>query len=251
MKSLSTIINIKYIIFVTSIAVTVKHCQTLNHRSILRPSQLEILLDKSGTHLAGHIVQSGKFQYCCRPAKKSLSVSNLDITLLRCLLLNFAQNYNANPTLRKDIEDLVECRNKLYGHIQTATLSDTDYAKYKTDVEGIILRIARFCNIENEILQKLNDASQRPLDETILIQYQTTLMQQSERDKEIEEVSFLIFNIHLDLYTYFKFQIIIVIWVNRLTGNQSERPNIKYKKKLIARLTGFKKKSNNFFINVY
>ncbi|VDI17074.1 Hypothetical predicted protein [Mytilus galloprovincialis] len=35
--------------------------------------------------------------------------------------------------------------------------------------------------------QKLNDVSQRPLDETILIQYQNALMQQSLRDRNIEE----------------------------------------------------------------
>ncbi|CAC5370499.1 unnamed protein product [Mytilus coruscus] len=87
----------------------------------------------------------------------------------------------------QDIEDLVKYRNKLYGHVQEARLTDADYTKYKTDVEGIILRIARFCKIENEMQQKLNDASQRPLDETILMQYQNALMQQSFYDRNIDE----------------------------------------------------------------
>ncbi|CAG2252351.1 unnamed protein product [Mytilus edulis] len=101
--------------------------------------------------------------------------------------MNFAQNCRTNYILRQDIEDLVKCRNTLYGHAQEARLTDSDYAKYKTDVEGIILRIARFSNIENEMQQKLHDTYQRPLDETILMQYTNTLTQQSLNDRDIEE----------------------------------------------------------------
>ncbi|CAG2252349.1 unnamed protein product [Mytilus edulis] len=119
--------------------------------------------------------------------KKTLSTSNLDIALLRCLLLNFAQNCRTNLNLKQDVEDLVKCRNTLYGHAKEARLADSQYSKYKTEVEDIILRIARFCNIENEMRQKLNDASQRPLDESILLQYQNKLIEQSEYVNNIEE----------------------------------------------------------------
>lgn len=78
-------------------------------------------------------------------------------------------NCQTNYILRQDIEDLVKSRNKLYGHVQEARLSDTDYAKYKTDVEDIILRIARFCKIENEMKQKLVDVSQRSCDHTYTV----------------------------------------------------------------------------------
>lgn len=117
--------------------------------------------------------------------------------------MNFAQNCQTNSTLRQDVEDLVKCRNKLFGHAQEARLTDADYSKYKSEVESIILRIARFCYIENEMQQKLNDVSQRPLDETVLIQYQNALMQQSLRDRSIEEVyfkkMFVILNVHFKI----------------------------------------------------
>ncbi|CAG2217830.1 unnamed protein product [Mytilus edulis] len=101
--------------------------------------------------------------------------------------MNFAINCRTNFILRQDIEDFVKCRNTLYGHAKEAKLTDSNYTKYKTDVEGIILRIARFCNIENEMRQKLNDAAQRPLDEAILLQYQNTLIEQGSYEKKIEE----------------------------------------------------------------
>ncbi|CAC5407376.1 unnamed protein product [Mytilus coruscus] len=152
------------------------------------PGQLDILLDKSGSTILGHNPNlSGSSQHCCRPAKRYLSNANLDITLLRCLLVNFANNCQTNSTLRQDIEDPVKYRNKLYGHAQEARCSDSDYTKYKIDVEGVILRIARFCKNENDMRQKLNDASERPMDETILQQYQNTLIQQMLCEKNIEE----------------------------------------------------------------
>lgn len=161
-----------------------------NPNRIMYPGQLDVLLDKSGPTMLGHNPNlSRTSQHCCRPAKKYLAIANLDITLLRCLLVNFANNCQTNSTLKQDVEDLVKYRNTLYGHAQEAKCSDSEYAKYKTDVEGVILRIARFCNIENGMRQKLNDASQRPLDETILKKYQITLLEQSLHENHIEEVS--------------------------------------------------------------
>ncbi|CAG2217834.1 unnamed protein product [Mytilus edulis] len=100
--------------------------------------------------------------------------------------MNFALNCQTNSVLRRDIEDLVRYR-IMFCHAMDARLTDSDYAKYKTDVEGIILRIARFCNIENEMRQKLNDASQRPLDASNSMQYQSTF-EQRMNEKKIEEV---------------------------------------------------------------
>ncbi|XP_071146621.1 uncharacterized protein [Mytilus edulis] len=159
-----------------------------NPNRIMYPRQLDVLLDKSGLTMLGHNPNlSTTPQHCCRPAKKYLAIANLDITLLRCLLVNFANNCQTNSTLKQDVEDLVKYRNTLYGHAQEAKCSDSEYAKYKTDVEGVILRIARFCNIENGMRQKLNDASQRPLDGTILKKYQITLLEQSLHENHIEE----------------------------------------------------------------
>ncbi|VDH97319.1 Hypothetical predicted protein [Mytilus galloprovincialis] len=159
-----------------------------NVMKIMYPGQLDILLDKSGPTMLGHNPNlSGTSQHCCRPAKQSLAIANLDITLLRCLLVNFAKNCQTNSTLMQDVEDLVKYRNTLYGHAQEARCSDSEYTKYKTKVEGVILRIARFCNIENVMRQKLNDASQRPMDETILKKYQNALLEQISHENHIEE----------------------------------------------------------------
>lgn len=147
------------------------------------------MLDTGGSTLNGHNQNTSRTsQHCCRPAKKSLSTLNLDITLLCCLLINFAQNCRTNYILKQDIEDLVKCRNTLSGHAREARLTDSDCTKCKTGVEGIILRIARFCNIENEMRQKINDASHRPFDESILIQYQITLIEQIVYEKKIKDV---------------------------------------------------------------
>ncbi|CAG2237092.1 unnamed protein product [Mytilus edulis] len=155
-----------------------------NTNRIMHPGQLDILLDKSGPTMLGHNPNLSRMsQYCCRPAKTSLAIGHLDITLLRCLLVNFAKNCKTHSTLMQDVEDLVKYRNTLYGHTQEAKCSDSEYAKYKTDVEGVILRIARFCNIENDMRQKLNDASQRPMDEYILKKYQIALLEQSLHEK--------------------------------------------------------------------
>lgn len=169
-------------------------CQCITRRflpkiRILYPGQLDLLLDTSGSTLYGHNPNTSQTsQYCCRPAKQSLSTSNLDTTLLRCLLMNFALNCQTNSVLMQDIDDLFEYRNILFCHVKDARLTDSYYAKHETDAEGIILRIARFCNIENEMRQKLNDASQRPLDESFFMQYQNILIEQSMYKKETKEV---------------------------------------------------------------
>ncbi|CAC5398379.1 unnamed protein product [Mytilus coruscus] len=80
----------------------------------------------------------------------------------------------------------------MYGHAKEARITDADYQKYKTDLENILLTIARFCNIEDRMKQNLSDSEQRPLDSTILLQYQNFLLQelkqQSDTEKKLEEI---------------------------------------------------------------
>ncbi|CAG2217829.1 unnamed protein product [Mytilus edulis] len=109
---------------------------------ILYLDQLDILLDIGGSTLNGHNPNTSRTsQYCCRPAKRSLSTTHLDITLLRCLLVNFAQNCRTNSILRQDVEDLVKCRNTLYAHAEEAKLTNSDYGNHKIHVENIILEL--------------------------------------------------------------------------------------------------------------
>ncbi|VDI66474.1 Hypothetical predicted protein [Mytilus galloprovincialis] len=174
-------------------------CQCINNRiplgtpssRILHENQLDVLLDKSGPRLPNHNPQT-RSTFCCCLAKHNLSSACLDITLTRCLLLNFAVNCRTTPHLKQTIENLIEYRNKIYGHAKEAKITDADYQKYKTALEHILLTIARFCKFEDRMKQNLLDAEQRPLDSTILLQYQNFLLQelkqQSDTENKLEEI---------------------------------------------------------------
>lgn len=171
-------------------------CQCINNRiplgtpssRILHENQLDVLLDKSGPRLPNHNPQT-RSTFCCCLAKPNLSSACLDITLTRCLLLNFAVNCRTTPHLKQTIENLIEYRNKIYGHAKEAKITDADYQKYKTALEHILLTIARFCKFEDRMKQNLLDAEQRPLDSTILLQYQNFLLQELKQQSDTENVS--------------------------------------------------------------
>ncbi|CAG2207455.1 unnamed protein product [Mytilus edulis] len=101
---------------------------------VLHPDQLNILLDKSGQQLPCHTIRSS-LQFCCCPAKSTLTTKHLDLTLLRCLLINFASICPPNSNIRLAVDDLIGYRNKLYGHAQEAKCSETDYILYKSQIE--------------------------------------------------------------------------------------------------------------------
>ncbi|CAG2243113.1 unnamed protein product [Mytilus edulis] len=158
---------------------------------VLHPDQLDILLDKTGQTLPCHNTKSVA-QFCCCPAKATLTTKNLDLTFLRCLLINFATICPQNSTIRLAVDDLIVHRNKLYGHAQEARYSDTDYIICKSQLEATILTIAKSCNKESEMKQKLRDAEVRPLDETICQQYQNCLLYDIQRNEDItKEISTL------------------------------------------------------------
>ncbi|XP_063399603.1 uncharacterized protein LOC134684264 [Mytilus trossulus] len=152
---------------------------------VLHPDQLNILLDKSGQQLPGHTTRSS-LQFCCCPAKSTLTTKHLDLTILRCLLINFASICPKNSNIRLAVDDLIGYRNKLYGHAQEARCSDSAYILYKSQIETTILTIAKSCNKESEMKQKLKDAEVRPLDETICQQYQNCLLFDIQRNEDIK-----------------------------------------------------------------
>ncbi|VDI40777.1 Hypothetical predicted protein [Mytilus galloprovincialis] len=152
---------------------------------VLHPDQLNILLDKSGQQLPCHTIRSS-LQFCCCPAKSTLTTKHLDLTLLRCLLINFASICPPNSNIRLAVDDLIGYRNKLYGHAQEAKCSETDYILYKSQIETVILTIAKSCNKEREMKQRLKDAEVRPLDETICQQYQNCLLFDIQRNEDIK-----------------------------------------------------------------
>ena len=173
-------------------------CQCINGKlplttpvsRVLHPDQLNIILDKTGQTLSCHNLKSTA-QFCCCPAKTTLTTKHLDLTLLRCLLINFASICPPNSNIRLAVDDLIGYRNKLYVHAQEARYSDTDYILYKSQIEAVILSIAKSCKKENEMKQTLKDAEVRPLDETICQQYQNCLLYGIQRDEDITTVSFM------------------------------------------------------------
>ena len=154
---------------------------------VLHPDQLNLLLDKTGQQLPCHNISSTS-QLCCCPAKSTVTTAHLDLTLLRCLLINFASICPQNSNIRLAVDYLIGYRNKLYGHAQEAKCSDSDYKLYKIQIEAVILTIAKSCNKENEMKQKLKDAEVRPLDETICQQYQNCLLYEIQRNEDIKTV---------------------------------------------------------------
>ncbi|XP_063399602.1 uncharacterized protein LOC134684263 [Mytilus trossulus] len=174
-------------------------CQCVNRKlplttptsRVLHPDQLNILLDKNGKTLSCHNIKS-KAQFCCCPAKSTLTTKHLDLTFLRCLLINFASICPPNSNIRLAVDDLIGHRNKLYGHAQEAKCSGTDYILYKSQIETVILTIAKSCNKKSEMKQKLKDAEVRPLDEIICQQYQNCLLSDIRQNEEIKTEIYMI-----------------------------------------------------------
>ncbi|CAG2207129.1 unnamed protein product [Mytilus edulis] len=61
---------------------------TLLQNRVLSPEQLEVLFEKSGTKLPCHN-HGRNAEFCCSKAKFEISTNILDVTLARCLLINF------------------------------------------------------------------------------------------------------------------------------------------------------------------
>ena len=79
------------------------------HNRVLCPSQLEILLDKNGMARSCH-VPGRRADFCCCLAKPGVTTNVLDITLVRCLLINFCDEvfWHSCLTLRSNtLEDFL------------------------------------------------------------------------------------------------------------------------------------------------
>ncbi|CAC5379617.1 unnamed protein product [Mytilus coruscus] len=145
---------------------------------IISEQQWKTLWDKTSASCVNHT--SKQYEICSIKAKSGIDVSHLDSSLSGKLLENLC------PT-RKAVEDLVYIRNNVYGHASTGSLTDADYKIYMTKTEKALLQIATVCNKVNETTNKLKDVRQRPLDETLLVRYQTLLIEQKRTDEEIKE----------------------------------------------------------------
>lgn len=120
---------------------------------------------------------------CSVAATIGITVNNLDKSLERIILENIC-------SVRKAIGDLIHMRNNIYGHATEVRISDADYNCYSCKLDDALLEIAKICGKEANMRQKLNDVELRPLDETLLLQYQTKLLEQKQCfDSTNEEIS--------------------------------------------------------------
>jgi hypothetical protein len=120
---------------------------------------------------------------CSVAATIGITVNNLDKSLERIILENIC-------SVGKAIGDLIHMRNNIYGHATEARITDADYSCYTSKVDDALLEIAKICGKEANVKQKLNDVELRPLDETLLLQYQTKLLEQKQCLDSTKEVSF-------------------------------------------------------------
>jgi hypothetical protein len=158
------------------------------HNRVLHPSQLEILLDKNGVARPCHF-PGRQADFCCCLAKPGVTTNVLDITLARCLLINFCDDlFRRSYSLRKNIDTLHQIRNNVYGHAKEGRITDGNYRIDQNEIESAILEIAQVCGNETEKKQILMDLENRSLDETLCIQYQNTLLEHIAKETQLEEV---------------------------------------------------------------
>ncbi|CAG2213546.1 unnamed protein product [Mytilus edulis] len=93
---------------------------------------------------------------CSISAISGISQGNLDIALQQTMLEYCCSN-------RKSVETLVKIRNNVYGHTKAAQISDSDYTRFKNDIETAVLDIAAVCRKETEFKTALNDVNHRNL----------------------------------------------------------------------------------------
>ncbi|VDI09980.1 Hypothetical predicted protein [Mytilus galloprovincialis] len=107
---------------------------------------------------------------CCSNAIKGLDYTKLSTIISRKLLDEFCP-------IRKAITVLIGLRNTC-AHISEARITDADYVTNSTKAKQAILQIAKVCQKEVAMLQKLDDLSSRPLDEMMLLKYHAELIKQ-------------------------------------------------------------------------
>ncbi|XP_076095860.1 uncharacterized protein LOC143066910 isoform X3 [Mytilus galloprovincialis] len=156
---------------------------------VLFVAQLDILLDTTPNLKCQSCNTPGKFK-CCHPAKKGLTESELDVTLLRCLLVNLVPdlktpiaNYCA---VRKAVEDLTKHRNQLYAHAKSGEIDDADYKRNMTDIRVALVKIAEFCKNKAIMEGKLNSLENLSDTHDFEERYQDMLQELKDNSKGIK-----------------------------------------------------------------
>jgi hypothetical protein len=133
-------------------------------------------------------VPGTRADFCCCLAKPGVTTDVLDITLVKCLLINFCDDVlRTSPSLRENIDTLHQMRN-VYSHAKQGRITDGDYRINQNKIESAILEIAKVCENETEKKQIFMDLEKRSLDGELCIHYHNLLLEQIAKDTRLEEV---------------------------------------------------------------
>lgn len=122
---------------------------------------------------------------CTLSASRGIDVRHLSDYLTKLLIEQCCP-------LRKTIDMLIQMRSKIQGHASEGKIADADYGGYILDIESGIMEIAKVCKNEAAAKQSLSDLKTRSLDETLCVQYQNMLLEQIQKEKQLEEVMLFI-----------------------------------------------------------
>lgn len=158
------------------------HCPngyTLPKKQLVNQHYFACLFNKT-TQLCSSCSSSSSISTVCEvKATSGVSVGSIDCVIANMLLQSLCP-------LRKAVDTLVNLRNKMYGHVPEAKMSNQDYKNCMSEVEKNLIDIAVVCQKETETKQALEDLRQRPLDETLLIKYQTVLLTDIKVENDIQ-----------------------------------------------------------------
>lgn len=151
-------------------------------RSAITNQAWNFLFDTVSVKCFNQIVVSNMHCICRFNASQSLSQHNIHPELENTILKLCC------PTM-KAVEVLRQIRNTVYGHATKAFLNDSEYIQYKEETETAIIEIAKLCNKENEFSKRLDDLENRPLDEMIVKQKISILLENINRENNIQKVN--------------------------------------------------------------
>ncbi|CAC5404550.1 unnamed protein product [Mytilus coruscus] len=117
---------------------------------------------------------------CSVAAKPGITSIHLNPSLRRIILQHCC-------TLRMAVETLVQIRNQDYGHAKEGLMSVNEYNTSVVKIERCIIDIAKVCKKETQFKQKIREAKDGALDQTLFTQYHNNLMETLTRQAEIHK----------------------------------------------------------------
>ncbi|VDH89333.1 Hypothetical predicted protein [Mytilus galloprovincialis] len=143
---------------------------------ILYEAQLDILLDTKGKNIPCKLpTKSCTHTINDHYANANIATNQLDLTLCRCLLINFTNILPSVSVERNSFQNLIDMRNKCC-HASKGEIPSQDYQAYKGQIEQSLLALAKIYGKTPEMTLKIKDAEKRPFDESICKQLQQTIL---------------------------------------------------------------------------